>query len=458
MEVFSIDDVARTSDDQAVRRRFDARNRRALIVILWVLFSITLLEGATGPFERNARTADVFIAALIVVVNGVLLLLMRDVSRLEKGALVGIAAPAQSIQRHLTATVVTYLIAQYFLLLAYTRVDEWVGWAIFFPLFVLPFRLLPAELFLVHGSLFAGAAAMVYVSPTQWSVPFVIASAVVNTGAVLLGLLFARRMRVRTTGEWAERRKQALEQIRMRDELRYARELQLSMLPECAPELDWLDLAGVSMPATEVGGDYYDYFADSTRVAVVCADVAGHGMASGLMLATIRSGFTLLYESLEEPAAVLGRLHRLVAKTNRRRMLVTMGVVLVDRQTRRATIASAGHPPVIVRHNGSIRTIELFAPPLGVRLPLEIPEVTLDLAPGDVFVLHSDGVYESRNANDEAYGLERLESLILSHPPHGSAASLRDAIARDVEAFRGGAAQEDDVTIVVGKLMAWGHI
>ena len=453
MDVFSIDDVARTSDDQAVRKRFDARNRSALVVIVWILLCIVTLEGATGPFERKAQPPDVFIAAVTIFLLALLLLVMRDVSRLASGPLRGIAGPARSIQRHLTATVVTYFVVQYALLLALSRVDGWEGWAVTMAFFVLPFRLLPAELFLVHGFFFAGSMAMMFLTPSRSTFAIVIASGVVNAICVLLGLFFSRRMRRRIAGEWTERRKQALEQIRMRDELRYARELQLSMLPEAPPPLDWIDLAGVSMPASEVGGDYYDYFTDANRLAIVCADVAGHGMASGLVLATIRSGFTLLSESFDEPAVVLRRLHHLISRTTRRRMLVTMGVVLLDHDAKRATIASAGHPPILVRRNGSIRSIELFAPPLGVRLPVHIPQVTIDVERGDLFVLHSDGVYEARNAAAEAYGLDRLAALVLAHPPDASAESLRDAIARDVESFRGSEAQDDDVTIVVGRLV-----
>jgi len=257
--------------------------------------------------------------------------------------------------------------------------------------------------------------------------------------------------------EWTSRRTQAREQVRMRDELRYARELQLSMLPEGAPELAWADISSISIPATEVGGDYYDYFVDGNeggeRIALVCADVAGHGMASGLVLAALRSGFTLLRDSLHDPAAVLQRLHALVAETSRRRMLVTASVVLLDRANARATVASAGNPPVFVRRNdGSVEPIDLFAPPLGVRLPVAIPQRVLAVAPGDVLVLHSDGIYESRNAADEVYGLDRIADVVREHGG-GSAESLRDALLADVAAFRGTREQDDDVTLVVCRVL-----
>src|SRR6185295_3706760 len=165
-------------------------------------------------------------------------------------------------------------------------------------------------------------------------------------------IIASRRVRKAVLRVWHERRVHADEVVRLRDELRYAREIQLSMLPEAPPPLDWVDVAGVSIPATEVGGDYYDYFVVGDRLAIVSGDVAGHGLAAGIVLASIRSGFTLLRDSLTDPARVLRRLHDLIAETSRRRTLVTCAIVLLDRGKKNATIASAGHPPVIVRRNG----------------------------------------------------------------------------------------------------------
>jgi sigma-B regulation protein RsbU (phosphoserine phosphatase) len=293
---------------------------------------------------------------------------------------------------------------------------------------------------------------MFLAGPKARETPVIVSMLVINTIALGMELFASRRMRRDVVSSWTSRRSQAREQVRMRDELRYARELQLSMLPERAPDLAWADIASISVPATEVGGDYYDYFVDGDRVALVCVDVAGHGMASGLVLAALRSGFTLLRDSLHDPAAVLQRLHTLVAETSRRRMLVTVSVVLLDHANGKATIASAGNPPVFVRRNGTVEAINLFAPPLGVRLPVEIPQRTIDVAPGDVIVLHSDGIYETRNPGDDVYGLERIARVIADHGG-GSAEALREALLADVAEFRGPREQDDDITLVVCRVM-----
>ncbi|HEY0139779.1 MAG TPA: PP2C family protein-serine/threonine phosphatase [Thermoanaerobaculia bacterium] len=455
---YSLEDVVRTSDESAVRRRFAGRNLVALFIVLLTSTFVAFMEIATNTATNGLD--EVLIAGTNFILALAGLTVVRDALRTRKPGQKGWWRAGEWVRSHTTVSVLTFLALQYPFFLAFTRdKSNWIAWGIFFPLFILPFRMLTTELVLVHLYLIGGAFLMPLVGfappRTPDSVGVHMSIAVVNAICLLIEIYASRRLRRQVTSEWTERRDQAREQLRMRDELQYARELQLSMLPERAPRLDWIDLAGVSLPATEVGGDYYDYFVEGGRVAVVCGDVAGHGMASGLVLSALRSGFTLLRDSLTDPAGVLRRLHDLVTETSRRRMLVTVTVVLFEREEQRATLASAGHPPVLVRRaDGSVELIELYGPPLGVKLPMTFPQTTLPFASGDVYVLHSDGIYECRNEQDEMYGFDRLIDVVRTHPKTATADSLRDAIIGDVERFRGKAAQADDVTVVVAKVGA----
>jgi serine phosphatase RsbU (regulator of sigma subunit) len=450
---FSIEDVARTTDDAIVRRRFDQRN---LVWWLILLLFFALVSVIAIFDDRKLQDMPRFIfanaSAILVVVA---LFLLRDVHRAAKTPGRGMWRAARWIRQHVSASILTYVALQYIATLGFSSAKEgWIAWVVTFPFFMLAFRMLVSELVLLHVFLYATGMAMMFLTGTSGKqMPQVlVGGAVVNAITLGLELYTSRRLRREVVADWSDRRTQAREQIRMRDELRYARELQLSMLPEHPPQLDWADVAGTCIPATEVGGDYYDYFVDGDRLALVCGDVAGHGMASGLVLAAIRTGFTLLRDSLANPAVVLRRLHDLVGETSRRRMLVTVSVVLLDRARRQATIASAGHPPVVFRHaDGTLDTIDLFAPPLGVRLPVDIPQRSLSYSSGDIFVLHSDGIYETRNAEGEVYGLDRLATVIRDHPT-ASAESLRDAIVDDAARFRGGVEQDDDMTVVVCRM------
>jgi sigma-B regulation protein RsbU (phosphoserine phosphatase) len=138
----------------------------------------------------------------------------------------------------------------------------------------------------------------------------------------------------------------------------------------------------------------------------------------------------------------------MIAQTSRRRMFATAAVVRLERASGRAIIASAAHPPLIVRRSGLVEAVELFAPPLGVRLPHRVPSTEMTFGSGDVFVLHSDGVYESQNPAGESYGLDRIVQ-VLQNAGKADAEAIRDSILRDVESFRAGRAQQDDMTVVV---------
>jgi hypothetical protein len=453
---WALEDIARTSDDAAVRRRFADRNRVWLTVLLFVFVFVSFVEAVSN--SRRQTVDDILIAVANLAFAAFGLFFMRYARRENTNGSTAFTWRAGAwLRSHTSAAALTFVAVQYVLLLVFARKDnDWFAWSVMMPLLMLGFRMLIAELVLLHGYLLSGTVVMLLVAPTPdggTELPFFISAVVINVLTCAGEIFFSHRMRKQISGEWSVRRASAREQLRMRDELRYARELQISMLPECAPRLDWLDVCAISVPATEVGGDYYDYFVEDDRIALVCGDVAGHGMASGLVLSALRSGFTLLRESLHDPAAVLRRLHDLVAQTSRRRMLVTVSVVLVDREHRRATIASAGHPPVILRRaDGTVETIDLFAPPLGVRLPVDIPQRTIDITTGDTFVLHSDGIYETRNPGGEDYGLDRLVDVVREHGA-GSAEELRNAIIGDVANFRQGAESADDVTVVVGRVL-----
>lgn len=449
---WSLEDVVRTSDEDVVRRRFAQRNRAWLTVLL-----IFFLFASFIAAVNDSRTKTFFDVVMAVVNVGLVaygLFFMRYAAREELTDRRFLWRAGAWIRRHTNAVALVYVAVQYVLAIAIaSEGDSFIGWVMMFPLMMLGFRMLVPELVLLHVYLLTGGVLVTILSGQRASreVPIYISMVVINLVALAVELYTSRRMRREVVSDWTARRTQAREQVRMRDELRYARELQLSMLPECAPQLEWADICSISVPATEVGGDYYDYFVEGDAVALVCVDVAGHGMASGLVLAALRSGFTLLRDSLHDPAAVLQRLHALVAETSRRRMLVTVAVVLLDRANGRATIASAGNPPVFIRRtDGTVETIALYAPPLGVRLPVQIPQRQIDVHPGDVIVLHSDGIYETRDADEQVYGLDRIAQVISAH--EGDAESLRNTILDDVARFRGTREQDDDITLVVCRL------
>jgi sigma-B regulation protein RsbU (phosphoserine phosphatase) len=220
----------------------------------------------------------------------------------------------------------------------------------------------------------------------------------------------------------------------------------------------------------EVGGDYYDFFELAPAgLVVVSGDVAGHGVASGIVLAGLRSGLTLLAEELADPLSVMGKLHRMVQRTSRRRMLVTLALLHLDPERSTATVTSAGHPPVLHLRasDGAVEELAASSLPLGTQLPAAFGQRVAAFAPGDVFLLYSDGVYELLGEGGESYGLERLKAVLAAArgtaaaPPSGAVApgsapsscatatEIRDTLLEDLWAFKGDAPQADDITFVV---------
>jgi hypothetical protein len=436
-----------------IRRRFDAGNARAMGAFSSVALFVAI--GQLAMAEAGAslgRLLPLAIAHVVFTFVGAPFFGELAYAQRHHGGKRKPHLPIHLIARNLTPWAIAFLVVEYAFLILFhsSRSTSWIGWAITFPCLMIAVRLELSRRIALHVSFIVVIAISLLIPgrTERAAIPKFVAVFIMNGGALMVGALTSRRLRLQTIEEWADRRIQAGEQLRMRNELQYAREVQLSLLPETAPLVDWLDLAGTSIPATEVGGDYFDYFVDDDAVAIVCGDVAGHGLASGIVLASLRSGFTLLRDSLHDPAAVLQRLSTMIAQTSRRRMFATAAVVRLERASGRAIIASAAHPPLIVRRSGLVEAVELFAPPLGVRLPHRVPSTEMTFGSGDVFVLHSDGVYESQNPAGESYGLDRIVR-VLRNAGKADAEAIRDSILRDVESFRAGGAQQDDMTVVV---------
>ena len=271
-------------------------------------------------------------------------------------------------------------------------------------------------------------------------------------GAVVLNLLEKRRFLT----IWRKEHSRARERERMREEIDTARRIQLSMLPQGAPNVAWIDLAAASVPATEVGGDYYEYFRLSAgQLALVIGDVAGHGLASGLLLSGVRSCLYLLEDQLTDPVAVLDRLNHMVRRTTDKRTYVTLLCAILERDggTGTLSLACAGHPPVLhyCAHAGRCATVGCGAPPLGTSLDVCYERQTCPLLPRDVLVFYTDGLVEARNGQGQEYGDARLERAV-ARAAGSTARDVRDAILGDLSNFKGDAEQVDDITMVVARI------
>jgi hypothetical protein len=318
-------------------------------------------------------------------------------------------------------------------------------------------RIAAIERMMIHLAILMGALVVIALRGgagfSRADAPFWMPATVylsVTLFAFLLGWWLTRRFSAAFLTAWLPAHRRLTEEHRMREELDLARTIQLSMLPRSMPEAEGLRLAAYSNPATEVGGDFYDFFPGDGRFGVVSADVAGHGVGSAIVLSGVRAALRLLSEELDEPQKLMTRLETLVRETRSGRMLVTVCLVSIAADRKSAAVISAGHPPVLHfrRAEGKVDIVMLPSLPLGTGMVQRFTPARLPLESGDRLLLHTDGVYETRNQKGEELGLDRLAALLGGGAPDESAADTVSRIAGELDSFRGSAEQEDDVTLV----------
>jgi hypothetical protein len=246
------------------------------------------------------------------------------------------------------------------------------------------------------------------------------------------------------------------ERERQRVELETARNIQSSILPELPPQLNGVELAHTYLPATEVGGDFYDVLAlEDGRLAVAVGDVAGHGVSSGLVMSMAKSALAVQVSFDPRVEAVFGTLNRMVYQSARKRLLATLCYALVDPARREIEFASAGHLfPYRVTPDGRVESLESIAYPLGVRPTLDVVSRVARLEPGDVVFLCSDGLVEARReGSEEHFGFERVERVLADAAGNG-AGVVRDRVLEELHRFTGDSPREDDLTLLILKIPA----
>jgi len=245
------------------------------------------------------------------------------------------------------------------------------------------------------------------------------------------------------------------ETIRMKKELDYAREIQLSMLPESTKIIGDLQIAATSLPASEVGGDYYDYFnINDDLTGIFICDVSGHGVASALLLSGLRSCMHLILEDTSNPKEVFVKLNRMVRRTQNRKMFVTAVFAVIDTKNNKCTLFNAGHlPPYkisgeshelfkVKRHGITLGAVDNFISDDEDNL------VTFDFKKGDKLLLYTDGIIEAMDDVKNEYGFTRLEDFLYKNTS-STPSDLLDGLIKDVNKFSDGAEQVDDISILV---------
>lgn len=237
-----------------------------------------------------------------------------------------------------------------------------------------------------------------------------------------------------------------------RAELRIASDIQRSFLPEKVPPVRGFDLAATSISAMEVGGDFYDFIPGNERMGMVIADVSGKSIPAALFMALSRTIVRANATHHEKGTEVLQDANDMISADSRSGMFVTLFYGVLDEQTKSLVYANAGHPPPLLMRKGEdrFRALEVTGIALGVVEGMKYEERQIDLLPGDILVLYTDGVNEAINDREEQYGLARLCRTVRGSRDL-SAQGILDAILKDIALFAGDQAQFDDITMIVLK-------
>jgi serine phosphatase RsbU (regulator of sigma subunit) len=238
----------------------------------------------------------------------------------------------------------------------------------------------------------------------------------------------------------------AAHQEALESELAIARNLQQSLIPEAIPTTENLEFSTLFEPSAAIGGDYFDILRlDGDRLAVVIADVSGHGLPTGLRMAMLKAALNILVEENKGPEEILHRLDAMV-RAEHQRYFVTCTIAVVDFRQGRIELTNAGHPPTYLIRQGETTEILLPGAPLGA-LGNRYGRREVGLQSGDCVVWLSDGLIEASNERDEPFGYERLEATLAGAAD--SAHEVRDRLLGAVKRHAGGRQADDDRTLVV---------
>ncbi|HNT35523.1 MAG TPA: SpoIIE family protein phosphatase [bacterium] len=251
--------------------------------------------------------------------------------------------------------------------------------------------------------------------------------------------------------ENARLRQKEIEKKVLERELEIARRIQQRLLPNTPVEIPGLQICGRTVPALVIGGDYFDFFPlERERIAVVLGDAVGKGVSAGLLMTMLKGMLQVLPIKQSSPGAVLEQINRALFQQDLVEHFVTMVYCVYDGSTRTLCMANAGHePPVLFHGDGrSPEMLRLACLPLGVKPAEHYQETTITLAPEDVLLIHSDGLSEARNQQDEEFGVERIQRTVQSHL-NQDAWDIVQVLHKAVERYVGDLAQHDDVTSII---------
>jgi phosphoserine phosphatase RsbU/P len=246
------------------------------------------------------------------------------------------------------------------------------------------------------------------------------------------------------------------DKVTMKRDLEIAREIQTWLVPSQPPPVPGGEIAFATRPQNSVAGDYYDAFyptlsaAEGGKLLLVVADVAGKSVPAALLMATMQASLRTIAGEDAPLVDLVARLNRYACAYSLDGLRFTTAILgQYDPGTRALNYVNAGHNvPVLRRADASLEKLDVGGLPLGIKSPAAYETATVDLRPGDVLILYTDGVVEAFNQAGQEFGNERWFAAIRALPPDSAQNSLQ-YLMRRVDEFVGATRQSDDITCLV---------
>lgn len=245
----------------------------------------------------------------------------------------------------------------------------------------------------------------------------------------------------------------------LRTELKLAHDVQISLMPKEHPKVPGFDIAGLSIPAREVGGDHFDYASpggDLSKFCVSVFDVSGKGMQAAMSAVFTSGAFASEVQRNSSVADILTRLNKAVYSHSKRGHFVAFLLAMIDVHERTLTFANAGQLKPLFKSTNTLQWLDSNGVhfPLGMKQDSAYGERIIRFNSGDVLLLFTDGFTEAMNAAREQFGIERIEHIVQRlEVGHTSSQEMLSDITREVQRFAGNTAQHDDMTMVVIKAL-----
>lgn len=247
------------------------------------------------------------------------------------------------------------------------------------------------------------------------------------------------------------------DRMRLQESIGLANQLQIGMLPDAPPSIPGFDVYGIAIYCDETGGDYFDYLLPISlgdhRHGLALGDVTGHGIPAALIMTSARALLLSHARHVKEPHEILNRINETVAERASGGKFMTFTLLVLDTKKRTLEVANAGHDPALIlrARDGSFEELPLGGLPLGIS-PDEKYTTSNERypEPGDILIIGTDGIWETRDHRGEFYGKERMRQIVRTNAGK-SAREIGDAILEDIRTYRGSAPVLDDITFIIAK-------